>query len=145
MLLGRLTAQALCNSKTRSGVGSLELLISCIYLHLLTSVVNRFIELNPHMQPMFLTPAKCTVLGEGELWCVENGPEWGESNTADRDDSSMEIIQDEMILMKLMQRSHGGYGGGIDERAQEDMEFKIILRFGEEITSMSLVRLTAIL
>ena len=86
-----------------------------------------------------------------------NEPEWGDSDIVESDDS-MEVSQGSERMRekrgsefagnssKKIKRS-GGFGGGREERTQEGLEFKIILRFGEEkgISSMSPVKLTTVL
>lgn len=88
---------------------------------------------------------------------VENGPAWGDSDIADSD-GSMEISQDGGKMRDKRENTFAGtstkrirsneeYGKGIKQKGQEGLEFKIILRFGEErgISSMSPVKLTTVL
>lgn len=92
----------------------------------------------------------------GKHSCIVNGPEWGDSEIGDVDDS-MEISQgngrirekrvsnfEETRAKKT--RPNRSLERGVEENDQ-DLKFKMILRFGDEkgISSMSPVKLTSIL
>lgn len=86
---------------------------------------------------------------------VVNEPEWGDSEIGESDDSM--VVSQGCEREKRGSEFAGnsakkikgsrGFGGGREERTQEGLEFKIILRFGEErgISSMNPVKLTTVL
>lgn len=96
------------------------------------------------------------IVAAGRHTCVVNEPAWGDSDTAESDDS-MEVSQgSETSKQKrdYFDERRSGLadltlvdGRGIGERDKDGFEFKIILRFGEErgLSSMSPMKLTTVL